>query len=108
MKSVKLFLAILFCSSIFIPPAYAEEEKGKVIVRLPEFIIFSEEQLQEPPVKRPEKAQPFKDMKGLKEDIQAPDSETAPDIEAKEKLKRRRRQRETQDGSMATALPCCW
>ncbi|MFZ3092173.1 MAG: tetratricopeptide repeat protein [Nitrospirota bacterium] len=89
MKSVKLFLAILFCSSIFIPPAYAEEEKGKVIVRLPEFIIFSEEQLQEPPVKRPEKAQPFKDMKGLKEDIQAPDSETAPDIEAKEKLKKK-------------------
>ena len=28
-------------------------------------------------------------MKGLKEDIQAPDSETAPDIEAKEKLKKK-------------------
>ncbi|MBI5182470.1 MAG: tetratricopeptide repeat protein [Nitrospirae bacterium] len=86
MKSVKLFLAILLCSAVFIPPAYAEEEK--VIVRLPEFIIFSEEQLQEEPVKRPEKAAPFKDLKGLKEEVQAPDSETTINAEAKEKLKK--------------------
>ena len=50
MKAIKLFLAItVYIPLISLYPAYAEEGREKVIIRLPEFIIFSEEQLQEAP-----------------------------------------------------------
>ncbi|MBI5043262.1 MAG: tetratricopeptide repeat protein [Nitrospirae bacterium] len=90
MKAIKLFLAItvsILLISVYL--AYAEEEREKVIIRLPEFIIFSEEHLQEAPAAKPEKAAPFKDIKGLKDDVHAPDSETTPNAEAKEKLKKK-------------------
>ncbi len=89
MKAIKLFLAItIYIPLISVYPAYAEEEREKVIIRLPEFIIFSEEQLQEAPAAKPEKAAPFKDLKGLKDDVHAPDSLTTADAKAKENLKK--------------------
>ena len=89
MKAIKLFLAItVYIPLISLYPAYAEEGREKVIIRLPEFIIFSEEQLQEAPPVKPEKAAPFKDLKGLKDDVPTPDSMTTPDAKAKENLKK--------------------
>ena len=90
-KIIKRGIFIFLCTlAAAIAPSFAEEEREKVIIRLPEFIIFSEEQLQEAPPAKPEKAAPFKDLKGLKDDVAAPDSMTTPDARAKESLKKTR------------------
>ena len=63
MKTIGIFIFLCTLTAA-IAPSFAEEGREKVIIRLPEFIIFSDEQLQEeklqeaPPAK-PEKAAPF-------------------------------------------------